>query len=86
MPGPAETLRELESEGLLRHLRPLGSGSGIQVSRDGKELWNFASNDYLGLSHHPRVTEAFIEGVRRFGAGSTASRPKSKARPRPRKA
>lgn len=74
MTSPAETLRELESEGLLRQLRPLGSGSGIRVLRDGKELWNFASNDYLGLSHHPAVMDAFIEGVQRFGAGSTASR------------
>jgi len=74
MSGPAETLRELENEGLLRQLRPLGSGSGPQVIRDGKELWNFASNDYLGLSHHPKVTDAFIEGIQRFGAGSTASR------------
>ena len=74
MPGPADTLRQLQAEGLLRQLRPLSSPPGIEVTREGRRLWNFASNDYLGLSHHPEVEAAFIEGIQRFGTGSTASR------------
>ncbi len=74
MPGPLEILKQLESEGLLRHQRPLDSPPGTQVLREGKTLWNFASNDYLGLARHPRIEAALIEGVRRYGAGSTASR------------
>ena len=42
--------------------------------RGGKSLWNFASNDYLGLARHPLVEAALIEGVQRFGAGAAASR------------
>jgi len=37
-------------------------------------MWNFASNDYLGLARHPLVEAALIEGVRRYGAGAAASR------------
>lgn len=74
MPQPEQALRELASEGLLRGLRPLDSASGPAVIREGRELWNFASNDYLGLSNHERIQDSFCEGICRFGAGSTASR------------
>jgi 8-amino-7-oxononanoate synthase len=71
---PADTLRDLAAEGLLRRQRPLDSPTGTQVRRDGKYLWNFASNDYLGLARHPQIEAALIEGVHRYGAGSAASR------------
>jgi 8-amino-7-oxononanoate synthase len=74
MSGPAEELRKLEAQGLLRGLLPLESAAGARVLRGGRELWNFASNDYLGLARHPEVEAAMIEGVRRHGAGATASR------------
>jgi 8-amino-7-oxononanoate synthase len=74
MPSPAEELRKLQTEGLLRTLQPLDSPAGPRVSRCGRELWNFASNDYLGLARHPEIEAALIEGVRRHGAGSAASR------------
>ena len=71
---PAGLLSELAASGLLRGLCPLDSPAGVRIVRDGRTLWNFASNDYLGLSGHPRITAALIEGVQRYGAGSTASR------------
>jgi 8-amino-7-oxononanoate synthase len=74
MPGPQHELAELSSAGLLRTLKPLDSPTGPRVVRDGRELWNFASNDYLGLAAEAELAEAFIEGVRKFGAGSAASR------------
>lgn len=74
MTRPEDTLRQLAAEGLLRAQRPLDSPTGSQVVRDGKTLWNFASNDYLGLARHPEMEAALIEGVRRYGAGSAASR------------
>jgi 8-amino-7-oxononanoate synthase len=74
MPSPAESLRQLAAAGLLRGLRPLDSPTGIRVVRDGKCLWNFASNDYLGLARHPEIEAALVEGVRKFGAGAAASR------------
>jgi 8-amino-7-oxononanoate synthase len=74
MPSPSEELRKLQADGLLRALQPLDSPAGPQVTRAGRSLWNFASNDYLGLARHPEIEAALIEGVRRFGAGATASR------------
>ena len=74
MSGPADSLRQLAAEGLLRGLRPLDSPAGVRVVREGRELWNFASNDYLGLARHPEIAAAMIDGVQRYGTGSTASR------------
>jgi 8-amino-7-oxononanoate synthase len=74
MPSPAESLRLLADEGLLRRQRPLDSPTGPQVVREGRSLWNFASNDYLGLARHPEITAALVDGVQRYGAGSAASR------------
>jgi len=44
-----------------------------RVRVDGRECLAFCSNDYLGLSDHPRVTEAFIAAARSWGVGSGAS-------------
>jgi 8-amino-7-oxononanoate synthase len=74
MADPRQELAELAAAGLLRTLRPIDSPAGPRVSHDGRELWNFASNDYLGLAPHPALAEAFIEGIRRYGSGAAASR------------
>jgi 8-amino-7-oxononanoate synthase len=74
MPTPTEQMQRLRDEGLLRSLRPLDSPAGPRVSRNGREMWNFASNDYLGLARHPRIEQALVEGVGKYGAGSAASR------------
>lgn len=74
MPTPSDQLASLRADGLLRQLAPLESPAGPRVTRDGREFWNFSSNDYLGLAGHPELADALAEGARRFGAGSAASR------------
>src|SRR4051794_36285595 len=44
-----------------------------RVSVDGCECINFCSNDYLGLSTHPDVRNAFATAAERYGVGSGAS-------------
>ncbi len=74
MPTPSEELQQLLNEGLLRSLQPLDSPAGPRILRNGREMWNFASNDYLGLARHPQIENALVEGVRKYGAGAAASR------------
>lgn len=74
MDGPEMRLADLASSGLLRHLRPLESAAGAKVVLEGRELHNFASNDYLGLASHPELLDAMVEGLGRYGVGSASSR------------
>lgn len=70
----AAELAEWRAEGLGRELRPAKAGPGMLGIFAGRELTNFASNDYLGLSRHPAVIDAAARACRDFGAGSCASR------------
>lgn len=49
----------------------LGDGR-IEIA--GKTLINFASNDYLGLSHHPLLKESAIKAIQKYGIGNASSR------------
>src|SRR2546426_3855659 len=69
-----DELDELRREHLYRPLRVLSSAQGPVVSVDGHRCVNLSSNDYLGLTHHPRLREAALAAVRDFGAGSGAVR------------
>lgn len=71
---PIAELETLRARQLLRQLSPVSSPPGVKITREDRLLWNFSSNDYLGLASHPTITQAFIEGIHTHGAGSTASR------------
>ena len=72
---PRQQLEQLANDKLLRSLHPIEhAGKDLRIIRDGCEMWNFASNDYLGLSTHPDIAAAFIEGINIYGTGSAASR------------
>jgi len=55
-------------------LRILESESAAESRFDGKQVINLASNNYLGLTTHPKLREAAIRAVERYGVGSGAVR------------
>jgi glycine C-acetyltransferase len=79
MRDPASFLRQ-EYDDLVRQeldwkLRVLGGPSSPRCIVDGKEVLMFCSNNYLGLSNHPKVKAAAVEAVKTHGAGSGSVRP-----------
>ncbi|MGD0248810.1 MAG: glycine C-acetyltransferase [Candidatus Limnocylindrales bacterium] len=70
----ADELAELKRSNLYRPLRVLSSPQAAEVVVDGKELINLSSNNYLGLTTHPKLKEAAIAATRDFGVGSGAVR------------
>ena len=56
-------------------LRVLSGPSAPWCTVDGKKVLMFCSNNYLGLSNHPRLKEAALEAIRTHGVGSGSVRP-----------
>ncbi len=70
----ADEVAALRERHLYRALRVMSSAQGPIVSVDDRRLISLSSNDYLGLTHHPRLREAALAAVREFGVGSGAVR------------
>jgi glycine C-acetyltransferase len=60
--------------GTYQRLRVLESASAAESRFDGRDVINLASNNYLGLTTHPKLIEAAVEAARKYGAGSGAVR------------
>jgi len=56
-------------------LKVLSGPSAPRSTIDGKSVLMLCSNNYLGLSNHPKVKAAAIEAVKKYGAGSGSVRP-----------
>src|ERR1700740_1236164 len=81
MTAPRDPLAFLDDEvaalrerHLYRALRVMSSAQGPIASVDGKRVISLSSNDYLALTHHPRLREGARAAVRDFGVGSGAVR------------
>ena len=70
----ADEVATLRSQHLYRPLRELTTAQGPVCTVDGREVISFSSNDYLGLTHHPRLRMAAEGAVRDLGVGSGAVR------------
>ncbi|HEX6502468.1 MAG TPA: glycine C-acetyltransferase [Terriglobales bacterium] len=69
-----EQLNELKSKGTHFRLRVLEDEQAPVCTFDGKKVINVASNNYLGLTTHPKLREAALEATRKYGVGSGAVR------------
>lgn len=56
-------------------LRVLQSPSSTRCTVDGKKVLMLCSNNYLGLSTHPKLKEAAINAIKKYGVGSGSVRP-----------
>ncbi|MEK6646079.1 MAG: pyridoxal phosphate-dependent aminotransferase family protein [Candidatus Firestonebacteria bacterium] len=60
--------------GVYPYFRAIESGQDTEVVYKGKKLIMIGSNNYLGLTSHPKVKEAAIEAIKKYGSGCTGSR------------
>jgi glycine C-acetyltransferase len=67
-------LDELKAKGTYFRLRVLEDEQEAVCTFDGKKVINLASNNYLGLTTHPKLREAALEATRKYGVGSGAVR------------
>jgi glycine C-acetyltransferase len=66
-------VREARENQVYPYFRPFETG-GLHATLDGKPIINFSSNDYLGLTNHPKVKEAAKKAVDKYACGLSSSR------------
>src|SRR5438034_1078011 len=69
-----DQLNDLKAKGTHFRLRVLEDEQASICTFDGKKVINLASNNYLGLTTHPKLREAALEATRKYGVGSGAVR------------
>jgi len=68
------TVKEAKASGIYPYFIPLDENEGTEVIYKGKHVIMCGSNNYLGLTTHPKVREAAISATRRYGTSCTGSR------------
>lgn len=65
---------EVKASGLYPYFRAIEENEGPVVQIEGKKVIMAGSNNYLGLTAHPRVKEAALDAIRKYGTGCSGSR------------
>ncbi len=66
--------KEIQAAGLYPYFKPISESEDTVVVIEGQKKVMMGSNNYLGLTHHPRVLEAAKAALERYGSGCTGSR------------
>ena len=66
--------QQFMAKGVYPYFRCIDSEQDTEVTMSGRKVLMFGSNSYLGLTNHPRIKEAAIEAVRKYGTGCAGSR------------
>ncbi|HTL03672.1 MAG TPA: glycine C-acetyltransferase [Vicinamibacterales bacterium] len=69
-----DELNALKSQGLYRHLRILEREQAARTVVDGRSVINLSSNNYLGLTTHPKLRKAAVAALDEFGVGTGSVR------------
>jgi 8-amino-7-oxononanoate synthase len=64
---------QIKAAGVYPYFRPIQSDQDTEVMMKGKKVLMFGSNSYLGLTNHPKIKEASIEAIRKYGTGCAGS-------------
>ena len=67
-------LDDMKENGVFRTLVPLDTEQGSKVQIEGKTVIQLSSNNYLGLTSHPRLRDAAMEAIRSYGVGTGSVR------------
>lgn len=67
-------MQEIEAAGLLKKERLITSVQGAEIESAGRKTLNFCANNYLGLTGHPEIVAAAVEGLRTYGFGMASVR------------
>ncbi|MBP6086888.1 MAG: pyridoxal phosphate-dependent aminotransferase family protein, partial [Pelolinea sp.] len=66
--------REAIEGGYYPYFIPLDENEGTEVEYEGRRLIMCGSNNYLGLTTHPKVKQAAVDAINRYGTSCTGSR------------
>ena len=66
--------REIQAAGLYPYFKPISESEDTVVIIEGQRRIMLGSNNYLGLTHHPKVLEAAQKALYQYGSGCTGSR------------
>lgn len=66
--------RDIQAAGLYPYFKPISESEDTVVVIEGKKRIMLGSNNYLGLTHHPKVLEEASKALHRYGSGCTGSR------------
>lgn len=66
--------QKAKAAGIYPYFREIESDQDTEVIINGKKVLMFGSNAYLGLTNHPKVKEAAIEAIKKYGTGCAGSR------------
>jgi 8-amino-7-oxononanoate synthase len=70
----SQELQDLESHQMRRKCVQIDSAQGPVVQIDGRQVVLFCSNNYLNLANHPKIRQAAVEAIEKYGWGSASSR------------
>ena len=66
--------KELMAQGIYPYFRVIESAQDPEIIMNGRRMIMIGSNNYLGLTNHPKVKEAAIEAIKKYGTGCAGSR------------
>jgi 8-amino-7-oxononanoate synthase len=72
--GQYDAPQKAKAAGIYPYFRPIESDQDTVVTIQGKRVLMFGSNSYLGLTNHPRLKEAAIKAIEKYGTGCAGSR------------